>query len=197
MNLEWVLINVYDLWKIHEKMVSDHQEKLGAIRPLKPISGNVTKRGHSCWFGSCNPRTMDWSQCTFLSCRLLKSSHTIAWDHLWLSLVGGHTNASENRKLWLGLLCWTTQVHPLETTQPQAPACGCMLSHIWLCNPMDCSPPGSSVHGILQARYWSGLSCPPPGDLPDPGIELSSPMSPTLQVNSSPTAPSRKPSYLH
>ena len=155
------------------------------------------KRYQTCWFGSCNPRTMDWSQCTFLSCRLLKSSHTIAWDHLWLSLVGGHTNASENRKLWLGLLCWTTQVHPLETTQPQSPACGCMLSHIWLCNPMDCSPPGSSVHGILQARYWSGLSCPPPGDLPDPGIELSSPMSPTLQVNSSPTAPSRKPNYLH
>ena len=26
------------------------------------------------------------------------------------------------------------------------------LSHVWLCHPMDCSPPGSSVHGILQAR---------------------------------------------
>ena len=31
-----------------------------------------------------------------------------------------------------------------------------------LCDPMDCSPPGSSVHGILQARI-SGLPCPPPG----------------------------------
>ena len=44
------------------------------------------------------------------------------------------------------------------------------------CDPMDCSPPGSSVHEILQARicrqeYWSGFLCPPPGDLPDPGIE--------------------------
>ena len=28
----------------------------------------------------------------------------------------------------------------------------CSLSHVWLCNPMDCSPPGSSVHGIFQAR---------------------------------------------
>ena len=36
---------------------------------------------------------------------------------------------------------------------------------------MDCSPPGSSVHGILQARYWSGLSFLPPGDRPNPGIE--------------------------
>ena len=26
------------------------------------------------------------------------------------------------------------------------------LSHVRLCDPMDCSPPGSSVHGILQAR---------------------------------------------
>ena len=28
---------------------------------------------------------------------------------------------------------------------------------------MDCSPPGSSVHGVLQHKYWSGLPCPPPG----------------------------------
>ena len=36
--------------------------------------------------------------------------------------------------------------------------------------PMDCSPPGSSVHWIFQ-EYWSRLPCPSPGDLPDPGIE--------------------------
>ena len=33
-----------------------------------------------------------------------------------------------------------------------------------LCNPMDYSPPGSFVYGILQARNWSGLPCSPPGD---------------------------------
>ena len=38
-------------------------------------------------------------------------------------------------------------------------------------DPMNCSLPGSSVHGILQARILSGLPCPPPGDLPSPGIE--------------------------
>ena len=44
------------------------------------------------------------------------------------------------------------------------------LSHVLtLCNTTDYSPPGCSVHGILQARYWSGLPRPPPGDLPDPG----------------------------
>ena len=36
---------------------------------------------------------------------------------------------------------------------------------------MDCSPPGSSVHGILRQEYWDGLPCPPPGALPDPGME--------------------------
>ena len=38
-----------------------------------------------------------------------------------------------------------------------------------LCDPMDCSPLGSSVHGILQARILEWVAFP--GDLPDPGIE--------------------------
>ena len=46
-----------------------------------------------------------------------------------------------------------------------------------LCNPIDCSPPVSSVHWTLRQEYWSGLPFPPPGELPDPGIE---PMSPVL-----------------
>ena len=45
------------------------------------------------------------------------------------------------------------------------------------CNPMDCSLPGSSVHGISQAEYWSGLPFPSPGDRPNPGME---PMSPAF-----------------
>ena len=38
---------------------------------------------------------------------------------------------------------------------------------------MDRSPPGSSVHGILQTRILEWLPCPPPGDLPDLGTEPS------------------------
>ena len=34
--------------------------------------------------------------------------------------------------------------------------------------------------GILRQEYWSGLPCPPPGDLPDPGIETVSLLSPAL-----------------
>ena len=58
------------------------------------------------------------------------------------------------------------------------------------CDPMDCSPPGSSVHGISQARYWSGLPFPSSGDLPNPGIE---PGSPPLQADSLLTEPPGKP----
>ena len=43
-----------------------------------------------------------------------------------------------------------------------------------LCDPMDCSPPGSSVHGISQARKLK-LPSPTPQDIPDPGIESTSP----------------------
>ena len=46
-------------------------------------------------------------------------------------------------------------------------------SGLTLCNPMDCSLPGSSVHRILRQEHWSGLPCPPPGDLPDPGTNVS------------------------
>ena len=46
---------------------------------------------------------------------------------------------------------------------------------------MVCSPPGFSVHGILQVRNWSGLPFPSPGHLPDPGIR---PRSPALLADS-------------
>ena len=48
------------------------------------------------------------------------------------------------------------------------------FSHVRLCDPVDCSPPGSSVHGIFQEEYWSGLPWAPPEDLPNPGIEPKS-----------------------
>ena len=70
--------------------------------------------------------------------------------------------------------------------------CGCAKS-LQLCptvgDPMDCSPPGSSIQGFSRQEYWSGLPFPSPGDLPDPGIE---PRSPTLQADSLTSAPPGK-----
>ena len=39
---------------------------------------------------------------------------------------------------------------------------------------MDCSPPGSSVHGIFRQEYWNGLPFSFPRNLPHPGIKPSS-----------------------
>ena len=65
-------------------------------------------------------------------------------------------------------------------------ACACQVSQLCpaLCHPMDCSPLGFSVHGILrQENPGVGLPCPPPGDLPDPEIEPLSPASPVTISN--------------
>ena len=62
--------------------------------------------------------------------------------------------------------------------------CVCMLvaqSCPTLCDPMGYSPPGSSVHGVLQARILEWVAIPFSRDLPDPGIE---PRSPALQADS-------------
>ena len=74
-----------------------------------------------------------------------------------------------------------------------------MQLYLTVCNPMDCSLPGSSVLGILWARilewkkkeeYWRGLPFLSPGGIPNPGIE---PRSPALQADSLPFEPPRKP----
>ena len=49
------------------------------------------------------------------------------------------------------------------------------------CDPMDCSPQGSPVHGISQVRILEWVAIPFSGDLPNPGIE---PPSPALQAES-------------
>ena len=89
---------------------------------------------------------------------------------------------------WPGLVV-QTDLRPLCLCDPycfsECPSrtvCACKLlqSCLTLCDPMDCNPPGSSVHGILQARILEWVAIPPPGDLPDPGIEPTSLTSPAL-----------------
>ena len=47
-----------------------------------------------------------------------------------------------------------------------------LLSYVWLCDPRDHSPPGSSVLGIFQARILEWVAVSSSGDLPDPGSDL-------------------------
>ena len=57
------------------------------------------------------------------------------------------------------------------------------FNHVWLCNSVNCSPWTDRLlcpWGLSRQEYWSGLPCPPPGDLPNPGIEPESLMSSAL-----------------
>ena len=64
------------------------------------------------------------------------------WEKL-VSMFWEYSHSTVERPLWRANVC-----------QSQSLSCA------WLCNPMDCSPPGSSVHGILQARKldWVAIS---------------------------------------
>ena len=77
---------------------------------------------------------------------------------------------------------------------PSGGACTCMCAQscLTLCNSIDCSPPGSSVHGILQTRILE-LPFPPPGDLLHPGIEPVSLVSLALAGGFFTTAPPGNP----
>ena len=57
-------------------------------------------------------------------------------------------------------------------------------SYLTLCNSTDCSPPGFSVHGILQARILEWIAMPSPGDLL---TQTLSPRSPAFQTDSLPS----------
>ena len=63
-------------------------------------------------------------------------------------------------------------------------------SCLTLCDPVNYSLPGSSVHGILQARILEWVAISSYQDLPDPGME---PVSSALQVDSLSTEPPGKP----
>ena len=56
----------------------------------------------------------------------------------------------------------------------------CMLSHVQLCGPMDCSLPDSSLHGLFQARILEWFTISYSRDPPDPGIQSISLVSPEL-----------------
>ena len=71
--------------------------------------------------------------------------------------------------------------------------CSVVQSCLTVYNPMDCSPPGALSVRFPRQEYWSGLPFPPPGNLPNPGIEPASPASPALCV---PLSHSGK-SYTH
>ena len=79
-----------------------------------------------------------------------------------------------------------------DTVPSEPPGKPPVTSTVLCLVPHALSPPGSSVHGILQARILEWLLCPPAGDLPDPGIKAR---SPALQVDCLPSEPPGKSNH--
>ena len=83
-----------------------------------------------------------------------------------------------------------TSEHYERQIKPLFPP-SCMLSRsrlfatLWIVTPQ-----APLSMGFSRQEYWSGMPCPPPGDLPNTGIE---PMSPALQADSLPAEPLGKP----
>ena len=74
------------------------------------------------------------------------------------------------------LLCvnrWVMRTHRIAQ-EPSGLGVLCLVAQscLTLCDPVDCSPPGFSVHAILQARMLEWVAMPSSRDLPNPEIEL-------------------------
>ena len=80
-----------------------------------------------------------------------------------------------------GIIFPTVQVRKLRIRVANKFLCAYMLScfsRVQLCNPIACQAP--LFMRFQRQEYWSGLPCPPLGDLPDPGIKPTSLSSPAL-----------------
>ena len=94
----------------------------------------------------------------------------------WAGSAGEQRGAAWGQGAWWGLCLLSFPQMSLSIYLFRMHAQSCLT----LCAPMDCNPPGSSIHGIFQARILSGLPFPSPAALPDPRTEPSSPAVPAL-----------------
>ena len=107
---------------------------------------------------------------------------------------------------WMGIFSITLQKHAKQQQQNvltckivnSSKSYGCVygqsLSHILLfATPWTVAHQAPLSMGFSRQESWSGLPCPPPGDLPDPGIE---PESPALQVDSLPLSHQGSPKHV-
>ena len=95
---------------------------------------------------------------------------------------------AQNPPTTCGMLAASCRSCSEQWLSPPVPCeCLCVLSHSVVSDSL--LPPGLQPTRLLcpwrfpRQEYWSGLPCPPPGYLPDPGIE---PTSPALQADSLP-----------
>ena len=118
---------------------------------------------------------------------------SLAVYHSW-----GHKESDTTEWLTLTLpyTVTNTHIHICVCVYTHIYMYACMLScssHVWLFVTSWTVPRQASLSmGFSRQGYWSGLPCPPPGDLPNPGIK---PRSPTLQADSLSAEPQGKPEF--
>ena len=114
---------------------------------------------------------------------------TLLSEQNWCFVI----KTKQKHKPWVG----SSQAHSFcLLTSVAALSCMCAQLCLTLCNPMDCSLPGSSLHGLFQARIleWAAISSPRGSfQLRD---RTWSPVSPALAGGFFTTLPSGKPTYL-
>ena len=90
------------------------------------------------------------------------------------SVLGFYTTEFAAAKLGMYIFPWRMKDRELPWGYLACVCAKSPQSDMTLCDPVDHSPPVSSLPGILQERileWGGGLLCPPPGDLPNPGME--------------------------
>ena len=117
--------------------------------------------GRSAEEGTSYPLQYSWA---FLVDELVKNP--LAMWETWVQSLGWEDTLKKGKSTPLSILFWPREFHGLWPTRLLCP---------W---------------GFSRLKYWSGLPCLLPGDLPNPGIK---PRSPTLQVDSLPSEPPGKP----
>ena len=91
----------------------------------------------------------------------------------------------ENPIIFISEIAWPDAVAPPQNTRESMRVLS-RFGHVWLCDPMDCSQPGFSVHRILQARILEWVAMLAFGGSSHPRIEPTSPAAPVLQADSLP-----------
>ena len=95
-------------------------------------------------------------------------------NHIWFPRQETPRRGVSTDVMWLFLML------PLPG-EARRGMCVCAKSLQWcpiLCDPIDCSHQAPLSKGFSRQEYWSGLPCPPPGNLPNPGIKHASLISP-------------------
>ena len=129
---------------------------------LQEIFLKILPRKLVLWAELCTPQIV-----TMFGDRVFAEVIKLIWDHLIKSQSSLTHVLRRNQGTDIHSQCWS-----------------CLI----ICDPMDCSPPGSIE--FSRQEYWSGLPFPSPADLPNPGIE---PRSPELQADSLPAELPGKP----